>query len=1437
MINKTFRLFISSTFNDFIDEREILNGQVLDTVDAYCQQRGYNFQLIDLRWGIAEESSLSQKTLSICLDEVRRCRTLSPKPNFLLMVGERYGWIPIPSSIKKAEFDLLLAQCAEEEQDFVCQWYLYDANTIGGEYYLRGREGVFVAGDMWVPVEDRLCIILTNAAVKAGLDEKNMLRYTASATEHEILEGFLANDELCENVIAFFRVGHSVYVKDQEKIQSLRQRIESRMQRDGNSENLLTLDYGETYNEQFCQMITSSILKNVAREIDRIEQVRNADRGDTSAQYIHRLSESFYIRNRELAELQKYIEGKDRHPLFVTGDSGSGKTSLLAKFISDLDRKCYYSFFGQDDTSYTLVDSIHSICRAIQSDYSIRSQYHINTANLAEVFWDTLLSVPADKELVIVLDGLDMFYDLGDISNMLFHHMLPSHAKVIVSVAAGSPAAEFIAEECGRLEIQSLSPNESSYIFGRMLEAGGHHIADPFQEKIVYNILDNGCTPLQIRLLADICVGWRSTDVVEPLPTSPEAMALTYIESMFNRYGHDRELVLYSVAFILSAPYGLGEEELQQLLPRVGIVRQNLIDQSFFSNDFQRLPFAIWSRLFYDMENCLQLEYFKGHIVVKTAHKIFSTAFIHAYPEHFREAQQHLADYYIDMISCFLDRGTHLTSEKCISALTVLLNTERYKALDRFLLTPGFPDALVKAGSLAELLAAYRFRIQMCENSSVCEKLLEFESCLLRNQEMLRCYSGNTLMCLANDGVITSPAPIISYSNNQQNGFSARYFPYNASSIIALSPDKSLLAVGHNRYVYLCDNSTYNEYYRIYFPNGKEDDSKSISQLLWLGNDRLAVLCSSTELQIYDLDRKTANLRHTICRKFNTEIKIMFHQAYDFLLYVTEGKRDNNILFAFDLRTGKEIYHVPCGFSALSVILREDHVVIKKQFHLHYHKIEDGAYAYRIRYSSFKSDLMTHVVPLGGGLWAFYSGTFVAPVVIFREKRRRKITLDFVTCLYPPEYESVNDYKIGEGAVIFVYSDHLIWVDLRSGYTMYRVNLNGIHQVAWRDIGRELLVICTCGAAILNFDNIRAAGSAGTCFTSSRRIHLIRDSYYQLWSVLGWVFSTIFFDDYLLYKNVFSHSYEKTETVQMQAATIMTRAPNGAYAVVYEGADKLVIFNSGGNPVFAIDKLKLALNDSIHKIEFSPDSNYFLVWKTRSMHLLNLQTGKSILHLNLSWRPAADIYFTSDSSCLFIALADNAETYSFRIYPRKVRAVQKMPKRHGNKSFDLAPYYADLSSRKPPVSSLVSSANSANPAEWFKSDRMYFWKDNYLLFKNGNFYLNGKTDQHFHNSHDDFLLSLQQERLHDPSPLKGFLREKNDLLSKVYELQNKHILILILRMLNSIVVFDTDKMEILVSYKHHGNILGWRILDREDFSLELYSDESPYVKVITITVP
>ena len=65
---KIFRVFVSSTFTDMKEERRILQKEVFPELEKFCEERGAKFQAVDLRWGVNEESSLNQKTLSICFN-------------------------------------------------------------------------------------------------------------------------------------------------------------------------------------------------------------------------------------------------------------------------------------------------------------------------------------------------------------------------------------------------------------------------------------------------------------------------------------------------------------------------------------------------------------------------------------------------------------------------------------------------------------------------------------------------------------------------------------------------------------------------------------------------------------------------------------------------------------------------------------------------------------------------------------------------------------------------------------------------------------------------------------------------------------------------------------------------------------------------------------------------------------------------------------------------------------------------------------------------------------------------------------------------------------------------------------------------------------------------------------------------------------------------
>jgi hypothetical protein len=102
---RTFRVFVSSTFEDLKAERDALQRDVFPRLRKLCEENNARFQAIDLRWGVRDEAALDQQTMEICLREIERCQETGIKPNFIVLLGERYGWRPLPARIEAGEFE------------------------------------------------------------------------------------------------------------------------------------------------------------------------------------------------------------------------------------------------------------------------------------------------------------------------------------------------------------------------------------------------------------------------------------------------------------------------------------------------------------------------------------------------------------------------------------------------------------------------------------------------------------------------------------------------------------------------------------------------------------------------------------------------------------------------------------------------------------------------------------------------------------------------------------------------------------------------------------------------------------------------------------------------------------------------------------------------------------------------------------------------------------------------------------------------------------------------------------------------------------------------------------------------------------------------------------------------------------------------------------
>ena len=219
-LGKTFRIFVSSTFSDLIEERNALQQKVFPRLRELCRQHGCRFQAIDLRWGVREEAGLDQQTMKICLGEIERCQKITPQPNFIVLLGDRYGWRPLPPEIPAEEFKGVIdAVTGQEDKALLEGWYRRDNNAVPPVYYLRPRKVELKddAGDeerhqatkeesrLWKDLEIRLRRILCDAVTKLDLGPEQKAKYFSSATEQEIEAGAMRVSDAGKHVHCFFR--------------------------------------------------------------------------------------------------------------------------------------------------------------------------------------------------------------------------------------------------------------------------------------------------------------------------------------------------------------------------------------------------------------------------------------------------------------------------------------------------------------------------------------------------------------------------------------------------------------------------------------------------------------------------------------------------------------------------------------------------------------------------------------------------------------------------------------------------------------------------------------------------------------------------------------------------------------------------------------------------------------------------------------------------------------------------------------------------------------------------------------------------------------------------------------------------------------------------------------------------------------------------------
>ncbi|XP_068569793.1 NACHT domain- and WD repeat-containing protein 1 [Cebidichthys violaceus] len=113
--DKRFMVYICGGYKDTVAERSAFMENVYPRLYLYCKQRGYDFRMVDLRWGVGTPVAERHDTVELHVETLRRCQA-TQGPNFILFVGHKYEVQSPPSTITREAFEAIVRVVERDRQ-------------------------------------------------------------------------------------------------------------------------------------------------------------------------------------------------------------------------------------------------------------------------------------------------------------------------------------------------------------------------------------------------------------------------------------------------------------------------------------------------------------------------------------------------------------------------------------------------------------------------------------------------------------------------------------------------------------------------------------------------------------------------------------------------------------------------------------------------------------------------------------------------------------------------------------------------------------------------------------------------------------------------------------------------------------------------------------------------------------------------------------------------------------------------------------------------------------------------------------------------------------------------------------------------------------------------------------------------------------------------
>ncbi|RNA01612.1 NACHT and WD repeat domain-containing 2-like, partial [Brachionus plicatilis] len=548
--------------------------------------------------------------------------------------------------------------------------YDLDDNETPARYKLKHidkiiknfKENDSILNRVWNKLEKKLGYLLRalaeNCLIKKLITPVEHERYFVSVTEKEIFNGILKAKNVEKNVLYFEReiedldenIEKNVSIAkrfteldkkncadkevrnllDELKYKKIPSKLpESNMFKfkvKWDSKSGISLDTHREYIEKFAETFYEQVKKLIDVNYEQQKEFDDLSHEDHEliqevidhACFCNETVSKFHGRADILQEIQKYLlDASNNIPYVLHGESGCGKTAILAKIASEIfkivpdpDNYCVLlRFLGTTPISSDIIKTFQSLIRQLSKIFNIqmnefKAKNEIEAKDELEYTLSYVHKNYPNNKIVIILDSIDQlnshFYNLNWLITRLNRNVkivfstLPDHGNILQIL-------KIRIDHQNLRKICSLDTKLAEEIILDWLQRKDRKITSQ-QLRILKELFEQATLyPLYVKLIFDVVSKW--TSFFEPDQDFFECLHIdSLIRYIFNSLEkvHGRLLFSRTIIYMNLFKNGISENEIEDIISLDDDVLYDIFE--FHAPPIRKLPKALWSRIKNDLK-------------------------------------------------------------------------------------------------------------------------------------------------------------------------------------------------------------------------------------------------------------------------------------------------------------------------------------------------------------------------------------------------------------------------------------------------------------------------------------------------------------------------------------------------------------------------------------------------------------------------------------------------------------------------------------------------------------------------------------------------------------------------------------------------------------------------------------------------------------------